>query len=177
MNASTSQAAPTLGFLTFVELAQHTVVGGYLIVSRLSRPIEFHCSTPVQANRAHQILYGPTLLPYLYGDRIGRTLVLQSKLRPVITFVDQPEALEIRSLVDHCFLLLPDAEIDDPAARPAAVSRHEFLLGPYRLVARAETGDRDRALDSWRQCNVSWDLREPFQRIRQAIAEAQRAAA
>ena len=49
--------------------------GGYLVLNLLGRPLEFHCTAPVRPNRAQEILYGPTLDPYLCGERIGQTLV------------------------------------------------------------------------------------------------------
>src|SRR4051812_23172961 len=54
-----------LGFLTVVEDEQQGLVGGYLLLNPLGRPVEFHCTAPVKPNRAQQILYGPTLRPYL----------------------------------------------------------------------------------------------------------------
>src|SRR5688500_11494160 len=65
-----SDAAPqALGFLTVVEHDQFGLVGGYLILNSSGRPLEFHCTAPVKPSRAQQILYGPTLTPYLYGEQ------------------------------------------------------------------------------------------------------------
>jgi hypothetical protein len=56
-----------LGFLAVVEHELHGLFGGYLLLNATGRPLEFHCTAPVRPNRAQQILYGPTLEPYLYG--------------------------------------------------------------------------------------------------------------
>ena len=69
-----------LGFLTVVDSPQHGLFGGFLLLNGGGRPLEFHCTAPVKANRAQRILYGPTLMPYLYGEQIGRTLVEKSKI-------------------------------------------------------------------------------------------------
>ena len=68
-----SQAA--LGFLTVLEHDEHGLVGGYLLLNMAGRPLEFHCTVPVRPNRAQQILFGPTLRPYLYGEQIGQALL------------------------------------------------------------------------------------------------------
>src|SRR6266404_1210747 len=54
-----SEAA--VGFLTVVSSEPHGLVGGYLVLNALGRPLEFHCTAPVKPNRAQEILYGATL--------------------------------------------------------------------------------------------------------------------
>ena len=44
-----SQAA--LGFFTVLEHEQQGLIGGYLILNQAGRPLEFHCTAPVKANR------------------------------------------------------------------------------------------------------------------------------
>ena len=72
----------SLGFLTVVEHAELGLLGGYLLLNAAGRPLEFHCTAPVKPNRAQEILYGPTLKPFLYGEQIGQTLLTRSKLTP-----------------------------------------------------------------------------------------------
>ena len=71
------KSQPALGFLTVLEHAQHGLMGGYLVLNPAGRPLEFHCTTPIKPNRAQEILYGPTLEPYLFGEQIGKALVDQ----------------------------------------------------------------------------------------------------
>ena len=70
MGASDSKSLPAIGFLTVVTIPDQGLVGGYLVLNAAARPLEFHCTTPVRANRAQEILYGPTLRPYLFGEQI-----------------------------------------------------------------------------------------------------------
>ena len=65
---------PLLGFLSILDHPQHGLTGGYLLLTLAGRPIEFHCSAPVKPTRAQQILFGPTLAPFLYGEHIGQAL-------------------------------------------------------------------------------------------------------
>ena len=86
-----------VGFLTVLEHSQHGLMGGYLVLNIAGRPLEFHCTAPVKPNRAQQILYGPTLEPYLYGEQIGQALVSKSSLEPLVIFTDRPPALAVRT--------------------------------------------------------------------------------
>src|SRR5688572_20978022 len=90
---------PALGFLTVVEHAQHGLFGGYLVLNLAGRPLEFHCTAPVKPNRAQQILYGPTLEPYLYGEQIGQALVAKCELEILVLCTDRPAALAVRGFV------------------------------------------------------------------------------
>jgi hypothetical protein len=84
--AGTESNAPALsaiGFLTVLDEG-NGYVGGYLVTNVWGRPLEFRLTSAVQPNRVQQILYGETLVPYLCGDLIGKTLVDKSSrtLRP-----------------------------------------------------------------------------------------------
>ncbi|HEY2759740.1 MAG TPA: hypothetical protein VGI75_03335, partial [Pirellulales bacterium] len=90
----------SLGFLAVVEHELHGLFGGYLLLNAAGRPLAFHCTVPIKPNRAQQILYGPTLEPYLYGEQIGATLVNAAQQQPQVIFVDQLAALALRQNVD-----------------------------------------------------------------------------
>src|SRR5271168_2752700 len=88
-----------LGFLSVLrEAGGH--VGGYLVTNRWGRPLEFRLSNPVQANKVQQILYGPTLEPYMCSDLIGRKLLEKTSVPAHFLFTDQPAALDMRLHVD-----------------------------------------------------------------------------
>ena len=86
-------ADPTFGYLDFLEDPALGVTGGYLIVSATGRPLEFHCTAPVLANRAQHILFGPTLRPYLLGEQIGTALVTRAKLKPTVLAIADRDQL------------------------------------------------------------------------------------
>src|SRR5581483_6678244 len=85
-----------LGFLAAVEDAERGVVGGLLVTNRFGRPLEFQCTTPVKPNRTQQILYGPTLRPFLLAEVIGKTLVEKVSVKPHLVLTESPELLELR---------------------------------------------------------------------------------
>src|SRR5580693_507018 len=98
MSHARSQAA--WGFLTVLSSDEQGLIGGYLVLNSSGRPLEFHCTAPIKPNRAQQILYGPTLEPYLFGEQIGRALVTKSTAPPLVICTDLRPAMAVRPLVN-----------------------------------------------------------------------------
>ncbi|MFM7249913.1 MAG: hypothetical protein ACKO5R_08445 [Planctomycetaceae bacterium] len=160
-------AAASYGFLTTVDSATHGVFGGYLVIDVTGRPLEFHCTTPVKVSRAQRILYGATLPAQLHGRQIGATLLADTTTRPLAVLTDDEALLHVR----------PHTPLPVVLVRPrdgAAPCRGEGLttFGEAALLlpdtAPADLVDRLGALAA------GVDLREPFERIRAAIDEAQK---
>ena len=215
MDTTDSKSKPTMGFLTVVEHPQYGLFGGYLILNTAGRPLEFHCTAPIKPNRAQEILYGPTLESFLYGEQIGQTLINQGSATPLVICTDREPALAAREHVSTPLVLVlppespngdrPNSRGDCPnfrvsengtvpfdAANESASDQSgrffrvdaahrgprlvTFQLGRNRL-ALPERADEDRRLVGTRLADLaeSFDLAEPFQRIRDAIEEAQQA--
>jgi hypothetical protein len=203
MGVTDSKFKPTLGFLTVVEYPQYGLFGGYLVLNAAGRPLEFHCTAPIKPNRAQEILYGPTLESFLYGEQIGQTLISQGSSVPLLICTDREPALAAREHVSAPVVLVlpsgdcPDFRVSengtvpfDAASSDGAPKRFFRLDAPHhggpRLVtfqlgrnrlALPERADDDRRLIGERLADLaeSFDLAEPFQRIRDAIEEAQQA--
>jgi hypothetical protein len=187
-----------LGFLTVLDDPEHGLFGGYLVLNALGRPLEFHCTAPVRPNRAQHILYGPTLEPYLFGEQIGCALVAAAKTAPRVVFTDREPALALRQFVEMPVVLVlsdengPARDGGRPAMSPAetgpsdatlrldpphAVAGHvaAFQLGRHRLaVPLGAADDRHEVTVRLADLPESFDLAEPFERIREAIEEARR---
>lgn len=201
MRAGNINAKSALGFLTVVDHPQHGLFGGYLLLNLLGRPLEFHCTAPVKANRAQQILYGPTLEAFLYGEQIGATLIGQGRIEPLVVCTDREAVLAVRPLVSAPVALVlpgedqmtPATQDGMPAESPAAGTSagrtfridapHPgprlklFSLGRSRLaVSEAAGDDRRLIVERLGESGPEVDLAEPFTRIREAIEEAQQAA-
>ncbi len=185
-----TKSKPALGFLTVVEHPQFGLFGGYLVLNLAGRPLEFHCTSPIKPNRAQEILYGPTLQSFLYGEQIGQTLIRQAGLETLLICTDREPALAARELIETpMVVVLPPDSADQPAQpgeKPDRILRLDaahngprlaaFQLGRNRL-ALPDRADDDRRLVAERLAEVAdaFDLNEPFQRIRDAIEEAQQA--
>jgi hypothetical protein len=189
MQASGSKSLPSVGFLTVVEDQEHGLFGGYLVVNALSRPLEFHCTTPVRANRAQEILYGATLKPYLYGEQIGQTLLSKAKSKPLLVCTDCESALSVRGFVSTPVVLVSSGETSQPASPPTnwridsstqgppapKLSLVRFALGDQQVALEsAYARDRDAILANVAPNLKGLDFLEPFERIREAIDEAKK---
>ena len=177
-----------LGFLTVIQDTEYGLLGGYLILNQAGRPQEFHCTVPIRPSRAQQILYGPTLEPYLFGEQIGQTLVAKSKSKPGLVCTDREPALAVRDHIDlPVALVLPEETPDEAVAHCSseALMRldgphspehlHRFRLGRNHLaVSLNALKDRDVILERLAELGESFNLAEPFGRIREAIEEARR---
>jgi hypothetical protein len=81
-----------LGFLTVIDQTPGGLTGGYLVLNGAGRPLEFHCTMPLAPDKIQQILYGNTLQPFLYGEKIAQTLIQRSKL-PVLSILTNHAAI------------------------------------------------------------------------------------
>ena len=152
-----------LGFLSVLR-EPGGYVGGYLVTNRWGRPLEFRLSSPVQANKVQQILYGPTLEPYMCADLIGRKLLEKTAVPVQYLFTDQAAALDIRLHLElPVGLLLADAqEMPGPGVNDHVCCHAQFPK------------DVEALRDLLEQLGKSFDLADPFLRIREALTEARK---
>jgi hypothetical protein len=180
MAARGSKAGARLGFLTVIEDSQHGVFGGLLLLNAAGRPLEFHCTTPLKPNRAQEILYGPTLRPYLYGEQIGAALVAKTATPPDVICVDMPALLAARPLIEPPVVLVACEEGGVAAQMRAdpphsdAFRLHWFQIGRHRAAAHRDFASDQPLVAAHLEPLADFDLMEPFGRIREAIEEAQR---
>jgi hypothetical protein len=173
--SSTAKSLSSLGFLTVVEHPELGLLGGYLLLNAAGRPLEFHCTAPVKPNRAQEILYGPTLRPFLYGEQIGQTLLAKSKLTPLLVCTDSESMLAVR---DHTHIPVALVANDKAAGATTGLpSSAAFRLGHNELLLPAPYAADEQAIrQHWPAQADHLDLTEPFARIREALDEAQKTA-
>ncbi len=161
---------PAFGYISAVETAEYGYFGGYLIVSPLGRPLEFHCSAPVRPNRAQQILYGATLESYLLGEQIGGTLLKAAKITPNVVFTDSEALLHARDVISRPMALVLPA--DSPGSR---LTNSQIPFAAFKLhLPIGYEQDETTIAESLAFFTRRVDLAEPFGRIHDAILEAQR---
>jgi len=168
---------PAFGFLTVLEDPKHGFFGGYLVLSDLGRPLEFHCSTPVLPNEAQKILYGASLRPYVLGEIIGQTLVSQGKLAVQAVVTDLEDMLSLTLFREEKIVCLaPDETVAAKEhSENCLPTIPELTIGNYRLFGTSTcTWQPEPLRKSLAPLCSHVDLSEPFQRIREAICEAQR---
>ena len=175
-----------LGFLTAVEDAERGYVGGLLITNRFGRPLEFQCTAPVKPNRTQQILYGPTLRPYVLGELIGRTLLEKVGVKPHLVLVESLDLLDLRAATPTPVVSLVSAvkqskgrKAGDTETQPPEQNGQSEKTLPNSLrlgneaVVFHSSHDEDRTeIEKFAKLvPADADLREPFERVREALVE------
>ena len=188
MPSETPSQEKNFGYFSVIHSAEDGYFGGYLIVGLLGRPVEFHCTAPVRPSRAQQILYGPTLEPFLLGEQIAGAMLDAAKLKPRLILTNCDATLHARSRIQcpMVWLINGGRASSDPAAAAAGISLQEMTTsdgGPHDSFT-IETfefslpigfeSDRDEATRHLNALVRQIDLAEPFGRIEEAIREAQR---
>ena len=191
-NFVSCSAPVNLGFLTVLH-EPNGFFGGYLATNSWGRPLEFRLSTAVQPSRVQQILYGPTLRPYICADLIGKTLVERTAICVQIVVTDCRSVLELRRLIETplVWLAVPadrsspsltlsgpetpglngvDLSLDSAIADLPAIS---LAAGNVFCHPQFAT-DKPLVRGLIERLTETLDLAEPFGRIREAIGEARK---
>jgi hypothetical protein len=176
MNATTHNKTISLGFLTVRHHPIHGYFGGYLIVNSQARPLEFHCTLPIQPTRAQQILYGNTLQEFVCGEQIARALVTKAKATPQVLLADTFTVLTLRHIQSIPMAAI-DCSNDELSSLPRShCEREDYFrfkaFGQHFSVLPEFADDADSIQDLFETDKSPLDLLEPFGRIEEALMEA-----
>lgn len=169
---SSSKSKTTIGFLTVLEFDSVGSIGGYLILNIGARPLEFHCTSPVKANRAQEILYGNTLKPYLHGEVVSTALVSKASIKPDFVLVNDVTLAMDGKLGCPRLWLQRLSETPPPASQFQSVDIERWRC----CMEQGMDLDGLQVAETLSQLYETVDLDEPFQRIQSAIEEARRGA-
>ena len=136
-----------LGFLTVIDQF-HGLTGGYLVLNKSGRPLEFHCTLPLSPDKIQQILYGDSLQPFLCGEKIAQTLLQRSKLPVLSIFTDYAAVLPVQSLVSTSIVYVfpENPKPEDGDAQPPLREISESLSESLKNFGIDNTGTRTRSL-------------------------------
>jgi len=162
-----------LGFLR-VALTDQGYVGGLLVTNHFGRPLEFQCTTPVRPNRTQEILYGPTLEPFICSELIGKTLYERLGIKPQFIIVQQDHLLELRRQIE-----IPIGFLLDESSTPATLPDQTLIqFGRQRLRLHGEfPEDLETLAPIQSKMTADADMREPLERVADALKETLRAGA
>jgi len=170
-----TSASLKVGFLAVLE-EPSGYLGGYLVTNAWGRPLEFRVSNPVQPNRVQQILYGDTLRPYVFADLIGKTLVEKTATNVHLIVTPCRAILNLRRSIQIPLVWLAagddlgDLSTPDSSQFEAAIS-----LAKGSVYCHPEfASDKPAIRKLIEGLPESFDLAEPFVRIREAIGEARK---
>lgn len=165
--------ASTIAYYTVVEDERTGWTGGLLLLNAGGRPLEFQCTLPVRPSRAHEILFGPAMRSHLIGEVIGPLLVNKCRTPILLLCCDQPEALKMENPDGFPIALVDQAaeQQEGPITDDSVTGSATVALAGSTLRVMKEKVDQVRRITS--QLSDLPDAVEPFERIREAIKEAQ----
>ncbi|WP_339888808.1 MULTISPECIES: hypothetical protein [Rhodopirellula] len=167
-----SKLAPaTLGYFTIVQQERTGWTGGLLVLNGGGRPLEFQCTLPLRPSKAHEILFGNTLRQHLICDVIGPTLLKKCRTPISMLMCEQTESLRMSDA--SCtigFVATPENDGKAYVAREPDGHCSLKVCGASVLVAMEQMEAAEQVAE---QMGDFPDVIEPFERIREAIREAQ----
>ena len=165
--------SPTIAYYTVMEDERTGWTGGLLLLNGGGRPLEFQCTLPVRPTRAHEILFGLTLRDHLIGEVIGPLLVRKCRTPITLLCCDQPEALKIETRTQCPVALVEEAALSDegPIDDESLIGSTRVELAGSTLRVAIEQAEQVQQLAAG-LIDLP-DATEPFDRIREAIKEAQ----
>ncbi|MCU0707136.1 MAG: hypothetical protein MUF23_02480 [Pirellula sp.] len=180
MDVSSQPSDIALGFVAVRQRTPHGFFGGYLVINARARPLEFHCTLPVQPTRAQQILFGSTLTEYLCGEVIAKALLQKSTAKPQVVLTDCKSVLAVRHWLEQPILFvesdsMPTSSEDDfdiPAYERSELQYSRRVISGITFSCLAAF---ERDLDHLKvieQLSDLIDFVEPFTRIVEALSEA-----
>jgi hypothetical protein len=160
------------GFITVFKDERRGYFGGYLVLNQFGRPLEFHCTAPYRPNRPQEILYGASLDNYLCGEQIGHSLVSRAKQPVAVVLTDHLAVLSLGECIDTPVVYVAQNTDTAPAGHWQEVTvQRQRLFVPTQAAMSA-----DEIVEILtHQANFHYFM-EPFDRIRLAVDETQRAA-
>jgi hypothetical protein len=171
-----SPSSNSLGFLSVRQHAEHGYFGGLLVLNPLARPVEFHCTLPVQPSRAQVLLYGVTLNDFVCGEQIANALLHKVKQKPELILTDCRPVLALNLVNNTRTVLLADAVVNDCEelrTPDSSFVTRELQIENYTFeVAADDKFDAQKLSASIHALAPHFDLAEPFQRIIEALREA-----
>lgn len=184
-------AATTIGYFTTVQSERTGWTGGLLVLNGSGRPLEFQCTLPIRPSRAHEILFGKTLRQHLISEVIGPTLLQKCRTPISLLCCAQAEAATLQEnlparpnaagQISAASTIVAIVQDDDDEVSNDEVSNHahrQVLAGHDRVtLGNATLWVAGELIEAAEQTVTGLsdivDTFEPFERITEAIREAQ----
>lgn len=172
MSSPTKPDEPAFAFLTVMEDATAGMLGGLLVVNRRGRPVEFHCTAPINYSRAEEILFGPTLRPHFYCERIGAALLAKLSTDIAIVVVNQLDCWPIADLTAKPVVMVDPNPGNSGRVEVSGEADQTTGGGTSACLDQLDPVQRPEAERLLGELSRYVDLSEPFERIVEAIREA-----
>ena len=154
--------------IAFVDISvfdDGSVRGGVLVTDTASRPFEFRVTSPIKPTQLQKILYGWSLVEYMYGELICLPLLKQVK---------EPISLAI-CRDDHLLVARPGLQIPIIAIRKPETKKDTGGVGSFTVRTHKNfSGEQAHAEVILNTLTQQFDIFEPFERVKLAVSEVHR---
>jgi hypothetical protein len=151
--------------IAFVDISifeDGSVRGGALITDTFSRPYEFRVTSPIKPTQLQIILYGKSLVEYMYGELICLPLLKQ---------VEESVSLAV-CRDEHLLVARPDLHFPlIVIKKPGQGSDKEGIGATTIRVHKNFRGEQSQAEVLLSAMSQQFDIFEPFERIKLAVSE------
>ena len=155
-----------LAFLDILVFEDGSIRGGVLITDLETRPYEFRVTSPVKPTPLQRVLYGRTLVDYVYGDLICLPLIWATKEKLSLAIVRHENLLIIRPNISIPMIYINqnsksnNNDQNTDGIRPIIIKPHRNFPGEEAWAETLLTNIMQRH-----------ELLEPFERLKTAISE------
>ena len=151
--------------IAFVDISvfeDGSVRGGVLITDTVSRPYEFRVTSSIKPTQLQIILYGKSLVEYMYGELICLPLLKQVK-----------ESISLAVCHDeHLLVARPGLQFPLIAIKKPGQGSDKEGIGATTLRAHKNfPGEQAQAEVLLSAMSQRFDIFEPFERIKLAVSE------
>jgi hypothetical protein len=152
-----------LSYLICPQDAAGAFLGALMLTDARLRPLHFSFVSPIRPTKIQRVLYGPTLDEHLRVDVIGNRLIKDLPFVPDVLLVDRLELVAARRVanIPTAFLTKPN----DGAPEPGKLTALQYDTGP-------NVEDQEVVGQILASLEMTVDLVEPFNRMREALKEA-----
>ncbi|MEM6688759.1 MAG: hypothetical protein AAF664_04980 [Planctomycetota bacterium] len=162
-----------IAYLTIVQDDRTGWTGGLLVLGVGGRPLEFQCTLPVRPSRTHEILFGSSLRGHLISEIIAPVLVEKCRTPIGLLCCDQPEVFRLGDTsVFPIGLVRQAAQVEEGPIDADTLPQCETVELAGSLID-VPMERHEGALSIVNELADIPDAIEPFERIREAIREAQ----
>lgn len=151
-----------IAFVDIIVFDDGSVRGGTLITDTVSRPYEFRVTSPIKPTQLQKILYGKSLIEYMYGELICLPLLKQVKEQISLAVCRDEHILVARPNLNFPLIAIKNTghSSDNPEITVSSMRTHK------NFPSEAAQAEIILYLMS-RQI----DIFEPFERIKLAVTE------
>jgi len=151
--------------IAFVEISifeDGSFRGGVLIIDSFSRPYEFRVTSPIKPTQLQKILYGKSLVEYMYGELICLPLLKQVK-----EIISLAVCHDDNLLVARPNIQFPLISINKQKQNPGVNEINAITIRTHKNFL----SERAHAEVQLNMMSNQFDIFEPFERVKLALSE------